>query len=146
MIENAPYLTAHIGVSCAAFAVLCVAALQSIMLAWQNNLIRRKPNSSLLNILPPLQVMERRLFQMIILGFVLLSLVLISSLWFFAPWQSLVLVEKTVLAICSWGIFAGLLLGRYFYGWRGPRTLRLTIIGVLLVLVCCVILAFQPIS
>jgi ABC-type uncharacterized transport system permease subunit len=37
--------------------------------------------------------------------------------------------HKTLFAVISWFIFAALLAGRHFYGWRGRTALRWTLAG-----------------
>ena len=51
-----------------------------------------------------------------------------------APEAPEVLSLERVLSILSWIVFAGLLLGRWRYGWRGPRAVRLTLIAMSLLL------------
>jgi ABC-type uncharacterized transport system permease subunit len=46
--------------------------------------------------------------------------------------------HKTVFAVVSWFIFAALLAGRYFYGWRGRTALRWTLAGFVALLLAYV--------
>jgi ABC-type uncharacterized transport system permease subunit len=46
--------------------------------------------------------------------------------------------HKTVFAVVSWFIFAALLCGRYFYGWRGRTALRWTLAGFVALLLAYV--------
>ena len=39
------------------------------------------------------------------------------------------LIHKTVFAIAAWSIYAGLLWGRHFRGWRGNKAIRWTLAG-----------------
>jgi ABC-type uncharacterized transport system permease subunit len=70
--------------------------------------------------------MERLLFRIIIVAFVLLTLTLLSGIVFSEArfGRPLVFNHKTVFAFLSWGMFAALLLGRRFYGWRGRVAVR----------------------
>jgi ABC-type uncharacterized transport system permease subunit len=81
--------------------------------------------------------MEKLLFQTIIIGFLLLSALLISSIYFFHPLLigNVLLWQKTALVIMAWIIFAVLLMGRFFWGWRGRKAIYGTLLGVLLLIV-----------
>ena len=81
--------------------------------------------------LPPLMTLEALLFRILTLGFVLLSLTLISGFVFSEELfgQAARLNHKTVFGIISWIIFAALLVGRYGWGWRGRTALRWTLAG-----------------
>lgn len=83
-----------------------------------------------LDTMPPLLTMERLLFKQISLGFVLLTLTIVSGVWFAESfWGSpLRFDHKTIFALISWAMFGALLLGRRYYGWRSRTALR----GVLL--------------
>jgi ABC-type uncharacterized transport system permease subunit len=125
----------HILCSMLAFSILCLAALQAILLAVQDQCLRHKQAQTLLQVLPPLEVMESLLFEMISLGFVLLSVVIFSSLVFLYSLGGATNTHSPYLAIVSWLIFAILLGGRHFLGWRGRVAIRWTLIGVLLLVV-----------
>src|SRR3546814_4793747 len=73
--------------------------------------------------------MERLLFQLIGIGFVLLSLTLISGLWFIHDWLAQHLAHKTILSITAWLIFGTLLWGRVRHGWRGRVAIRWALAG-----------------
>ena len=80
---------------------------------------------------PPLMPMEKLLFQTITLGFILLTLTLVSGIAFSEQLfhKPFVFNHKTVFTIISWLIFAALLAGRYFQGWRGRVAIRWTLSG-----------------
>ena len=87
--------------------------------------------------LPPLVAMDAILFKMVMTGFVLLTLTLASGLLFSEELfgRPFKFNHKNLLGVISWAIFAGLLVGRWGYGWRGRRAARWTIAGfVVLVL------------
>jgi ABC-type uncharacterized transport system permease subunit len=79
--------------------------------------------------LPPLQTMESLLFEMIAVGFVLLSLALLSGFSFLEDMFAQRQVHKTVLSIIAWFVFGTLLWGRYRFGWRGQKALIWTLSG-----------------
>src|SRR3546814_14044176 len=73
--------------------------------------------------------MDRLLVQLIGIGFVLLSLTLISGLWFIHDWLAQHLAHKTILSITAWLIFGTLLWGRVRHGWRGRVAIRWALAG-----------------
>jgi ABC-type uncharacterized transport system permease subunit len=86
--------------------------------------------------LPPLLVMEKMLFRIIWAGFILLTLTLFSGVIFSQEvfGQSVTFSHKTLFSFISWGVFAALLIGRHFYGWRGRTAIRWTLTGFTILL------------
>lgn len=124
-------LDAHIILSLIAYSLLAVAALQAILIAIQERRLRSHAPRSVWNALPPLQAMERFLFQLISAGFILLTLALFAGLIFVHNLLAQHLVHKTVLSVLAWVVFAILLWGRWRYGWRGRTAIRWTLGGFL---------------
>lgn len=126
----------HIWLSTITFGIICIAVLQALLLYAQDILLHRHYLPHLIKKMPALESMEHFLFQIMTIGFVLLTLVCISSAYFFSDIFLPPLLQKTVLAFITWIIFFILLLGRYLFGWRGRKAVGYTITGfVLLVLV-----------
>jgi ABC-type uncharacterized transport system permease subunit len=90
--------------------------------------------------LPPLMSMEVLLFRLITIGFILLTLTLATGVLYSETifGQAMKFNHKTVFAMASWFIFAGLLAGRFLYGWRGRVALRWTLAGFLSLLLAYV--------
>lgn len=127
----------HIVVSFLAYALLCLAAVQSVMLLAQESRLRRKQAGGFVRALPPMQTMEDVMFQMLALGFVLLSLTLVSGIFFSEDLfgKPLPFTHHVVLAALAWAVYGVLLLGRWRFGWRGRQAVWWTLGGfVLLVL------------
>ena len=122
-------VTLHIFFSIIAYSLLSISALQALFLAIQDYQLHHKHPGWVMQKLPPLQVMETLLFQMIALGVVLLSLSLISGIIFLEDLFAQHLVHKTVLSIMAWCIFAMLLWGHWHYGWRGKTVIRWNLSG-----------------
>ena len=78
--------------------------------------------------------MESLLFQIIGVGFGLLTLTLLSGLVFVDDLLAQDLAHKTVLSTIGWLVFGGLLLGRRWFGWRGRTAIRLTLAGMAVLL------------
>ena len=111
-------LDAHVLISLIAYSMLGVAAVLAILL-WVRESGLRRAGGSAAGTLPPLLVLERLLFQYLMVGFALLTLALISGfayirmLWLMGLWP------KAALAVVAWILFGWLLWGRHRYGWRG---------------------------
>ena len=84
---------------------------------------------SVLALLPPIETLEATLFRMVGAGFAVLTLVLVTGMFFVTDLFAQHLVHKVTLAVIAWLVFAVLLFGRYRYGWRGRRALRFTTAG-----------------
>lgn len=122
----------HVLVSICAYAVLSLAAMQAILLGLQQRLLHQHQAGGILRALPPLSLMESLLFRMIAIGFVLLTVALISGFVFLEDMFAQHLVHKTVLSIVAWLVFAILLAGHHLAGWRGPTAVRFTLGGIAL--------------
>lgn len=124
-------LDIHIITSLVAYSLLSIAALQSIMLYIQDMQLHKKHAAGFVRALPPLETMEKLLFRMIGVGFVILSISLGTGLFFV---EDLISQHKTVLSIGAWILFAVLLWGRWKFGWRGRTAIRWTLTGFALLL------------
>lgn len=135
--ELHPVTLFHIILSILSFCVLSLAGLFAVLLATQERLLRYKKAMRLIERLPPLCAMETLLFQVVSVGFVLLTIVMITSAYFYADivFTQTVLLQKSALVMVAWVVFALLLLGRYRWGWRGRRAIYFTLMGVALLFV-----------
>lgn len=133
MLGFSALLWIHVFLSTLALGVLCLAGVQALLVAVQDWQLRRKYTQGVVQFFPSLQTMESYLFQIIAIGFVLLSIVLVTSALFFYPLTP-VLLEKTLVSLVAWIVFFVLLLGRYYLGWRGQTAIRWTLSGVFLLL------------
>ena len=90
--------------------------------------------------LPPLLTLEALLFRIVGMGFVLLTLTLVTGAVFSETLfgKAFQFNHKTLFALVSWFIFAALLAGRHFYGWRGRTALRWTLTGFVMLLLAYV--------
>lgn len=122
-------LDAHIILSLIAYSLFAVAALQAVLIAFQEYRLRQRTPGVWWNSLPSLQEMERFLFQLIAAGFVLLTLALFTGLIFVTNLQAQHLTHKVVLSVVAWVVFAVLLWGRWRHGWRGRTAIRWTLSG-----------------
>ncbi len=121
----------HVLSSILAYSLFAIAAAQVILLAVQDRSLRKHKAGGYVRALPPLQTMEALLFQMILLGFVILSFSLLTGAIYITDMFAQHLVHKTVLSIVSWLVFAILLWGHRQSGWRGRKAMVWTLSGFL---------------
>ncbi len=122
-------LLTHIGSSVLAYAVLTIAACQAGAVALQDYQLRNRHTRGIVQLLPPLQMMENMLFEIVWVGLALLTVAIASGFIFLEDIFAQHLVHKTVLSICAWLLFATLLWGRHQLGWRSTIAARFTLGG-----------------
>ncbi len=133
LLENLSTGTSfHILSSILAFGVLSIAGVYALFVAIIDFFLRRHHLNSLVRSLPPLETLERLLFRLVAMGFMLLTVSLVSGLAFVDDLFAQHLAHKTILSITAWLVFGLLLWGRWRYGWRGRQAVRLTLVGILL--------------
>lgn len=132
-----PITLFHIILSEVAFCVLSIAGLLAILLAAQECCLRYKKMLGIMSQLPAVESMEAFLFQVIYCGFILLSIVLISSIYFYYDllWTRYDVLQKALLVTLAWIVFAWLLIGRHYMGWRGRKAINGTLFAVLLLFI-----------
>lgn len=123
----------HLLISLLSYSLFTIASLHVLLMALVERRLHGGVLPQLVERLPPLLEMETLLFRIIWAGFILLTLTLASGIVFSeelfgTPAQ---LNHKTVFGVLSWLIFAALLAGRHFYGWRGRTAVRWTLAGFL---------------
>ena len=79
----------------------------------------------------PLLRLERLTFRFVEVGFVVLTLAVLLGVATSKQWQW---DHKTVFSLLGWAVFAALLAGRHWRGWRGVRATRWLYGGALLLL------------
>ncbi len=127
---------AHIIISILAYSLLSLAAVQSLMLLVQERHLRNKHPGGFIRALPPMQTMESLMFQMIGVGFVLLTLTLVSGVFFSEVVfkQPLKFTHHMILAVLAWVVYAILLVGHWRLGWRGRTAVHWTLGGFALLI------------
>jgi ABC-type uncharacterized transport system permease subunit len=123
-------LAAHIALAALAFAWFAIASLAALCLMWVHRRLQRRAPLSAFALLPPLETLERLLFQALTGGFIALSLALLTGFFYVTDPHSQHLWHKIVFTVLAWLSFAILLIGRIRYGWRAKRVLRFTLFGV----------------
>ncbi|GGB98411.1 cytochrome C assembly family protein [Pseudoduganella buxea] len=133
---RSPMFGWHIAVATLAYSTLTIAAFHAVLMALQESRLHTRTGSpgflaAALDQLPALLTMEKLLFRLIGFGFTLLSLTVLSGIVFSEQLfgQALKWDHKSVFTLLSWLLFAALLAGRHFRGWRGKTALSFTLAG-----------------
>lgn len=134
------WFSAHIVIAISAYSLFTFAALHACLMAVAERSLHQQSTWIKLPNFPPLMVMDKILFQVIGAGFILLTITLISGMFFSEEifGKALQFNHKTIFSIASWLIYAWLLFGRFQYGWRGKTAIRWTLIGFVLLLLAYV--------
>lgn len=122
-----PRLQWHVLTSIIAYALLTMAAVQSILVSLQDKRLRAHRPGGLLRALPSLKLMENVLLQLLIASFLLLSLSLLTGFIFLDDLFAQRLVHKTALSILALLLLAILLVGHFRLGWRGQKAAKMTL-------------------
>lgn len=132
----APAFAWHIAIAILAYSTLTIAAFHAVLMALQESRLHTRSASAgwlggALDQLPALLTMEKLLFRVIGIGFILLTLTVASGILFSEQLFGVAVKwdHKSVFAILSWMLFAALLAGRRWRGWRGKTALRFTLAG-----------------
>lgn len=125
----APTLIAHILFSLVAYSILFMAACQSVLLACQEHWLRQPSSLQLLRWLPPLETMETLLFALLWAGIATLTAAIATGFIFLDDMFAQHVVHHTVLALASWTVYALLLAGRHYFGWRSSTATYWTLIA-----------------
>ncbi|NNJ79566.1 MAG: cytochrome c biogenesis protein CcsA [Xanthomonadales bacterium] len=127
-------IAVHLVSSVLAFGLLSIAGLYAFFVFIIDYFLRRHHLNPVVRTLPPLEVLEHLLFQLITAGFLMLTISLGSGIIFINDIFAQHLVHKTVLSVLTWLVFGVLLFGRWRYGWRGSLAVRMTLAGVVLLI------------
>lgn len=125
-------LQLHAWLALLAYAALAIATVLALMLWLQERALRQRRLHGWLRLLPPLTQLESLLFRSLAASFVVLTLALVTGVVFVEDLLAQHLSHKTVLSLLSWIVLASLLFGRWRWGWRGPRAVKLTLTAMVL--------------
>lgn len=126
----------HFVVAILAYALYTVATLHALLMLFLEKHLHEGSLPSQLQGLPPLLRLEKLLFQLLSIAFLLLTATLLTGIFFSENLfgKAFQVTYKTVFAAFSWVIFGGLLFGHWQFGWRGKLAMRWTLIGFVLLL------------
>lgn len=133
----------HMTVAILAYSTLTMAAFHAFIMYFQDRRLHKLSANQELNRfawfdkaidrLPAVLKMERILFVFIFIGFVFLTLTVLSGVVFSEQVLGVAFTwdHKTIFSLFSWLLFAVLLIGRQWKGWRGKTILRMTLFAFL---------------
>jgi ABC-type uncharacterized transport system permease subunit len=129
-----PWAAAHIAVALCAYALFVVVAMQALVTTGLEKRLHRALPDATSRGVPPLLTLERYMFRLLAVGFVLLTLTLASGIMFSEQLfgKPVTFTHKNVFSVAGWVAFAVLLFGRWRYGWRGRTALKWILGGTLL--------------
>lgn len=119
----------HISLALFAYSTLTIGALYALQLAWLDHALKRKKNRIINPNLPPLLLVERQLYKIILIGHLLLSGTLLTGVLFVHNIFMQGKTHKAVFSFIAWLIYTLLLWGHYRQGWRGKKTTWFAITG-----------------
>ncbi|MGB1543860.1 MAG: cytochrome C assembly family protein [Spongiibacter marinus] len=117
----------HIILSILAYSMLTIAAVQALVLASQDRMLRQHQLRGLPSFMPPLQTMESMLFELVAASFLLLTAAIGTGVVFVDDLLGQNLAHKTLFSIMAWLLLGVLIGGRLALGWRGRTAIRWTL-------------------
>jgi ABC-type uncharacterized transport system permease subunit len=133
------WLALHLALGVACYGLFAAAVVHAWLMTRAESRIRQAedPNTGI-----PLLTLERLTYRLATAGFALLTLTLGAG-WLFGDvlyghGHAWVWNHKTIFGLLAWVVFAVLLAGRRFAGWRGKRASRFLYAGATLLLLAYV--------
>lgn len=131
-LENDPKLLIHISFALFSYATLSIGALYALQLAWLDHKLKTKKSLAINPNLPPLLMVERQLFKIILIGNLLLTATLITGYVFVQDMFAEGKAHKAILSFIAWVVYSVLLWGHYQKGWRGRKVTWFAVAGATL--------------
>ena len=131
-LENEPKLLIHISLALFSYSTLSIGALYALQLAWLDHKLKSKKALVINPNLPPLMMVERQLFKIILIGTLLLTGTLLSGTFFIHDMFAQGKAHKGILSFIAWIIYTTLLWGHYQKGWRGRKVTWFAVAGATL--------------
>lgn len=124
--ETSSLQVTHIIISLIAYSLLSLAAVQSIVLLFQESRLHQKQPGHFIRALPPIETMETLMLHMVVVGFVLLTATIVSGIFFSEETfgQPFRLNHHVVLSLAAWIVYAIFLFGHWRFGWRGRTAVK----------------------
>jgi ABC-type uncharacterized transport system permease subunit len=124
----------HIIFSLASYGFLVLAGMQALILKYQIKSIKNIHKSSILNSFPPIEEMGSIMYKLIIVGFILLTLSLLSGLPYISNRVDVEIEQKILFSIIAWITFLYLIFKKSYYGLNDITAANMTIGGLVFLL------------
>ncbi|CCO46992.1 putative ABC-type transport system involved in cytochrome c biogenesis, permease component [Vibrio nigripulchritudo SOn1] len=131
-LENDPKLLIHISLALFSYSTLTIGALYALQLAWLDHKLKAKKALAINPNFPPLMMVERQLFKIILIGTVLLTATLVTGYVFVQDMFASGKAHKAILSFVAWIVYSVLLWGHYQQGWRGKKVTWFAVSGATL--------------
>ncbi|SDH40260.1 ABC-type uncharacterized transport system, permease component [Vibrio xiamenensis] len=131
-LENEPALLIHISIALFAYSTLSIGALYSLQLVWLDRKLKTKKALAINPNLPPLMMVERQLFKIILVGNILLTGTLLTGFMFVRDMFAQGQAHKGILSFIAWIVYSILLWGHYQRGWRGRKATWFAVVGAMI--------------
>ncbi|MGL6258476.1 cytochrome C assembly family protein [Vibrio sp. WXL103] len=128
-LEHTPKLLIHISLALFAYSTLTIGALYALQLAWLDEKLKQKKALAINPNLPPLMLVERQLFRIIVIGTVLLTATLLTGYGFVYDMFAQGKAHKAILSLIAWVVYVVVLWGHYQRGWRGKKVTWFALVG-----------------
>ena len=119
----------HILLSVVAYSIIALGALEAVLIQILRYRLKNRKVNAIDSMMPPLQTLEKILFQTIGSGTFVLSTAILTCAYFVDNFFSSELIPKTTLTLMAWGLFSALLVGRHWLNWGGQLAVRITLAG-----------------
>lgn len=130
-----PAIYIHILLFLISLSIFFMAAIQSFMIIFQNYLLKHSSKLFIIKTLPSLEQTEKLFFLILSWAFLVLTVMMFMSVIYFYGYMKNHLQHIT-LAMAAWFIYFILLIGRYFFGWRGVKAAVLSFSGFSILVLC----------
>lgn len=137
-------LAVHVTSNVAGVGLFLLAAAVGAFYLLQERQLKEKRIGWLTAKMPPLDALDRTEHRLLLAGFPLLTLGIVTGAVFASGIHAGAELLRTVLAYATWILVAGVLLLRVIAGWRGRRAAYGTIAGALCVVLVILLYAVQP--
>ena len=108
--------------------------MQAFILKYQINSVKNIQNSSILNSFPSIEEMGSIMYKLIVVGFVLLTLSLLSGLPYISNSVDIDIEQKILFSIIAWVTFLYLIIKKAYFGIKDIAAANMTIGGLIFLL------------
>lgn len=131
------WLEIHATVSFLSYGFFVIATVASFVYLVQESILKSKKQIKISNLLPSLQALDNLCYALVIFGFPLLTLGIITgALWAEKAWGSYWSWDpKETWSLITWLIYAAYLHSRFTARWKGRKSAYLLIIGFIAILI-----------
>ena len=131
-VEKSLYI--HIIFSLSSYGFLVLAGMQALILRYQINSVKNIYYSPLLNSFPSIEEKGNIMHRLIISGFIILTLSLLSGLPYLSNNLNVELEQKIIFSVVAWITFLYLIFKKLYYGIKDIAAANMTIGGLVFLL------------